>query len=209
MEDSTRTFLKLVHILKDGIQMRQEKWQELRQHLSVRVRTAFIEFINKRGFEGRLLFDHDQLSLSILVQTTGLRETQAYSTQAQFKAPINLSGGERSYSTISFLLALWNVAPTTISCLDEWDVFLDSANRSVAANMLVSEYLAFRAHVTRLKVPSRVMASSLSSSLPWIWAASTLAATTTVSSSSPTRSVVNRLSRSMLWLFGANSSRVV
>lgn len=51
-----------------------------------------------------------------------------------------MSGGERSFTTVSLLLAMWELSPGPIRCLDEWDVFLDHANRQVAANMLVSFY---------------------------------------------------------------------
>lgn len=138
MKEHIKHFQALVMVLQEATKKRQFRWLELRQHLAVRVRTSFIEFVNKRGFEGRLIFDHENQALSIRVQTTGLHATQGAQTQSRYKAPLSLSGGERSFSTISFLLALWGVAPTTISCLDEWDVFLDSANRSVAARMLVS-----------------------------------------------------------------------
>lgn len=48
-----------------------------------------------------------------------------------------MSGGERSFTTVSLLLAMWELSPGPIRCLDEWDVFLDAANRGVAAQMLV------------------------------------------------------------------------
>lgn len=49
-----------------------------------------------------------------------------------------MSGGERSFITVSLLLGMWALTPCPLRCLDEWDVFLDHANRKVAANMLVS-----------------------------------------------------------------------
>jgi chromosome segregation ATPase len=33
---------------------------------------------------------------------------------------------------------MWDVAQCPIRCLDEWDVFLDSVNRGIAANMLIT-----------------------------------------------------------------------
>lgn len=123
--------------LKKNVIQRQTKWQELRHHVAVRARTAFIANIHKRGFDGRLVFNHDNETLSLRVQTNNVgKETQGGASQYT-KAPINLSGGERSYSTVSFLAALWDTSGNTIRCLDEWDVFLDMVNRKIASNLLI------------------------------------------------------------------------
>lgn len=48
-----------------------------------------------------------------------------------------LSGGERSYSTIAFLVALWEAVECPFCALDEFDVFMDSVNRKVAIKTLL------------------------------------------------------------------------
>jgi DNA repair exonuclease SbcCD ATPase subunit len=60
----------------------------------------------------------------------------------QYKTPKTMSGGERSFTTVSLLLAMWDLSSSPMRCLDEWDVFLDPANRSVAAKMLVSHSMS-------------------------------------------------------------------
>lgn len=52
-----------------------------------------------------------------------------------------LSGGEKSFSQICFLLALWEAMGSPIRCLDEFDVFMDPVNRKTSIDMLVCFFL--------------------------------------------------------------------
>jgi chromosome segregation ATPase len=49
-----------------------------------------------------------------------------------------LSGGEKSFSSICLLLALWEAMGSPLRCLDEFDVFMDNVNRDVSTKMIVS-----------------------------------------------------------------------
>jgi DNA repair exonuclease SbcCD ATPase subunit len=59
------------------------------------------------------------------VGADGLASTQA------------LSGGERSFSTVALLLALWEVMEMPFCAMDEFDVFMDQVNRRISVTMLV------------------------------------------------------------------------
>jgi hypothetical protein len=74
------------------------------------------------------------------------------------RGPKTLSGGEKSFSTICLLLSLWEAMGSPIRCLDELyaalfklfgqfpdnltfpsDVYMDSVNRSISVEMMVSK----------------------------------------------------------------------
>lgn len=50
---------------------------------------------------------------------------------------LGLSGGERSFSTICFILSLWQVMECPFYMLDEFDVFMDAFNRKVSQQALM------------------------------------------------------------------------
>ena len=49
-----------------------------------------------------------------------------------------LSGGEKSYSTTALILALWESMQPPFRVLDEFDVFMDMVNRTVALGQIIS-----------------------------------------------------------------------
>ncbi|KAJ8983591.1 hypothetical protein NQ317_019444 [Molorchus minor] len=49
----------------------------------------------------------------------------------------NLSGGERSFSTVAFLYALWQCMEFPFYFLDEFDVYMDKLNRSKVIDILI------------------------------------------------------------------------
>ena len=86
-----------------------------------------------RTVTGRLkfYFADSKLVLEVDPQDSG---TQTQRKQ-RAKDTSGLSGGEKSFSTVCLLLALWDCAGCPIRGLDEYDVFMDAANRHTATKM--------------------------------------------------------------------------
>ncbi|KAL7423017.1 Structural maintenance of chromosomes protein 6 [Cryptotrichosporon argae] len=139
LETSIKDLDDLVKLMDASLDRRKDGWERLRQTISIRARTAFIHNLLKRSFDGRLRFDHQLETLEVQVEPAANRAHAEAETgkKGGKKTTKNLSGGERSFSTVSFLLALWDATPSSVRCLDEWDVFLDMSNRLIAANMLM------------------------------------------------------------------------
>lgn len=89
--------------------------------------------MKSRSYKGTLAVDHKShtLTLSVVPRDKDI-EGAVSSTKS-------LSGGERSYSTISFLLSLWSCVDHAFYFLDEYDVFTDQVNREVMTRLLIGE----------------------------------------------------------------------
>ncbi len=91
---------------------------------------GFTNYLHSRNFTGHLKFDHAEEKLDIIVHTNKSKEAS--------KDLKSLSGGERSYSTVAFLLSLWSIVECPILFLDEFDVFMDQINRDFAMELIVN-----------------------------------------------------------------------
>lgn len=77
--------------------------------------------------------DHDNKTLELIV-------VPQHGSQNKNHKHI-LSGGERSYSTVAFLMALWQVMEYPFYFLDEFDVFMVSLNTKKNFGFII--YLRF------------------------------------------------------------------
>ena len=73
-----------------------------------------------RHHAGQLCFDHAEETLALSVQRNN-QDTGGSATQDAR----SLSGGERSFTTLSFELAMWEFCATPFRALDEFDVYMD------------------------------------------------------------------------------------
>ena len=120
-----RDLLKRIDL---GLKRRVATWYQFRALLAVRAKHFFSKSLNFRGFDGKLKLDHNKSTLKISVKTS---EAEAASDTKQ------LSGGERSFSTVCFLLALWEATESPFRALDEYDVYMDAVNRRISTGMII------------------------------------------------------------------------
>eukprot|EP00531_Pseudo-nitzschia_arenysensis_P017651 CAMPEP_0116143792 /NCGR_PEP_ID=MMETSP0329-20121206/15640_1 /TAXON_ID=697910 /ORGANISM="Pseudo-nitzschia arenysensis, Strain B593" /LENGTH=1209 /DNA_ID=CAMNT_0003639137 /DNA_START=160 /DNA_END=3789 /DNA_ORIENTATION=+ len=110
---------------------RRKRWTEYRDTISDSSSSKFAEILNIKSSGGEIEFDHDDQTLNLIVQKDKDIEQ---SQQNDVKA---LSGGERSFTTISLLLAIGETLETPFRVMDEFDVFLDPVTRKKVIDQLV------------------------------------------------------------------------
>ncbi|KAK5942661.1 Structural maintenance of chromosomes protein 6 [Knufia obscura] len=118
-------------MLTESLKNRRRLWQIFRQHITARARTNFSKLLAERGFRGKLLVNHSKHLLDLSVEPDITRRSD------QGRSAKTLSGGEKSFSQICLLLALWDAMGSPIRCLDEFDVFMDAVNRSLSVRMII------------------------------------------------------------------------
>lgn len=95
-----------------------------------RAKLSFEQCLALRGFKGKLEFDFGKKRVITEVQTKDDKDSRAV---------LSLSGGEKSFTQIAFLLSIWKVMRPRVCGLDEFDVFMDSVNRTIAIRLLIHE----------------------------------------------------------------------
>jgi len=88
--------------------------------------------LSRKQHAGTLVFDHDNETLKLDVARNS-QDTKAKSTSDAR----NLSGGERSFTTLCFELAMWEFCETPFRVLDEFDVYMDDTYRKIAVDTLL------------------------------------------------------------------------
>ncbi|KAI9728451.1 MAG: Structural maintenance of chromosomes protein 6 [Chrysothrix sp. TS-e1954] len=114
---------------------RRERWKLFRSFITVRARSGFVYLLSERGFRGQMVIDHTSKQLELRVEPNSSLHLAANARGG--RATKTLSGGEKSFSTICMLLALWDAMGSPIRCLDEFDVFMDSVNRDVSMRLML------------------------------------------------------------------------
>ncbi|KAK1889292.1 Structural maintenance of chromosomes protein 6 [Dissostichus eleginoides] len=119
-----------VKCLDSVVSQRLKVYSELRRFLSARCKYYFDSTLAQRGYTGSMTFNHKSETLSISVQP-------GQGSNVELSDMRSLSGGERSFSTVCFVLSLWAITEAPFRCLDEFDVFMDMVNRRISMDMML------------------------------------------------------------------------
>ncbi|XP_065844631.1 structural maintenance of chromosomes protein 6-like [Oscarella lobularis] len=117
--------------MNEVMELRRKNFARFRKSLAYRAQTVFTLMASQRNYTGHMRFDHKKKEIILTVSTV----EEDRSGTADMRA---LSGGERSFTTVCFVVSLWVVLDSPIHILDEFDIFMDMVNRRVSMRMLVT-----------------------------------------------------------------------
>lgn len=101
--------------------------------MTLRIKHKFHQLMDLRNYSADVEIDHKETKLELKVIP---RDGQIEGAVSSVKS---LSGGERSYSTVAFLISLWSCVDHPFYFLDEYDVFSDEYNRHIMTKLLLNE----------------------------------------------------------------------
>lgn len=117
--------------LNETMVQRKFRWKQFRSFISAHAKAQFMYMLSERGFRGTLIMDHQKKLMDLRVEPDITRR------DGSGRSARTLSGGEKSYSQVCLLLAMWEAMGAPIRCLDEFDVFMDAVNRNISVNLLI------------------------------------------------------------------------
>ncbi|XP_053622170.1 structural maintenance of chromosomes protein 6 [Plodia interpunctella] len=109
--------------------------QVVQTHIIRRVKFCFQSMLSLRNYSGSMEIDITKSTLEIKCTGRDSGEKRHANTTS------SLSGGERSYSTVAFIMALWECVELPFYFMDEFDVFMDNVNRKIVMELLIDHAL--------------------------------------------------------------------
>ncbi|EOA19857.1 hypothetical protein CARUB_v10000108mg [Capsella rubella] len=130
-----KSFREKLKVCIDVVGSRGRMLQRNKSLLKRELTWQFNSHLGKKAISGQITVSYEDKSLSIEVKmpqdaTNSVRDTRG------------LSGGERSFSTLCFALALHNMTEAPIRAMDEFDVFMDAVSRKISLDTLVDFAIA-------------------------------------------------------------------
>ncbi|CAG9820931.1 unnamed protein product, partial [Phaedon cochleariae] len=132
-------FLKSADIMKNlqtdvneltiALEKRNRHYKLTESYFITYMKYSFKKILEYRQFKGTIDINMNEKKLELVVIPQ--HGSQGLTTTS------NLSGGERSFSTVAFLYALWQCMEFPFYFLDEFDVYMDKLNRTKVIDILL------------------------------------------------------------------------
>eukprot|EP00775_Hariotina_reticulata_P003759 gene3759-4018_t len=145
LDRPVRGMIKVVNFCTRAVAERWERYCHLYDDVTTSVSHKFMAYMHRRGHQGKVRVDQEsgELKLLVKVNSQGAGVDQKAKAVRDLK---QLSGGERSFTTVAFILALGEYTESPFRAMDEFDVFMDAINRRIATQTLL-EFAREKGHL--------------------------------------------------------------
>eukprot|EP01083_Nonionella_stella_P261358 889995_1 len=115
---------------RESKEQREKEWVRFRSILQRSCGVSFQHYMSKQGHTGTLQFNDQAETINILVRISN----RGHGDTRDLKS---LSGGERSFVTLAFVMALSESISTPFQCIDEYNIYMDAVNMSISTRLLL------------------------------------------------------------------------
>ncbi|KAK6155881.1 hypothetical protein DH2020_010129 [Rehmannia glutinosa] len=135
-QQTYKAFREKLEACENAVHLRWCKFQRNATLLKRQLTWQFNGHLKKKGISGQIRVSYEEQTLSVEVKmpqdasSNSVRDTRG------------LSGGERSFSTLCFALALHEMTEAPFRAMDEFDVFMDAVSRKISLDAIVDFALA-------------------------------------------------------------------
>ncbi|XP_060213063.1 structural maintenance of chromosomes protein 6B-like isoform X2 [Lycium barbarum] len=135
-QQTYKAFREKLGACHKALELRWSKFERNATLLKRQLTWQFNGHLGKKGISGHIKVSYEEKTLSIEVKmpqdasSSSVRDTRG------------LSGGERSFSTLCFALALHEMTEAPFRAMDEFDVFMDAVSRKISLDAVVDFALA-------------------------------------------------------------------
>jgi len=133
--EDIRDLEDIAAVLGKAIARRREGYKLILRATTQNVQRNFITQLEIRKFIGELRLNHRDRTLEVKVNPNDSSTAAGMNIDRDLRS---LSGGERSFTLVSFILSLWNVMCPPFRILDEFDVFMDDVNRRISMQNIIT-----------------------------------------------------------------------
>lgn len=129
-------FREKLNACREALELRCTKFRRNAALLRRQLTWQFNGHLKKKGISGHIKVNFDEERLYVEVKmpqdasSSAVRDTRG------------LSGGERSFSTLCFALALHEMTEAPFRAMDEFDVFMDAVSRKISLDTVVDFAIA-------------------------------------------------------------------
>lgn len=125
------SFREKLAACQKALDARWSKFHKNANYLKQELTWKFNAHLRKKGISGVAKVDYEQRTLAVEVRMP------QDASRKNVRDTRGLSGGERSFSTLCFAMALHNMTEAPFRAMDEFDVFMDAVSRKISLDTLV------------------------------------------------------------------------